>query len=149
MTAWHRRRAVYRASCRRCLIETGTRSTHIHYPTTTTTTTTTPTRPTRNSLTYYSLTRWLRDARWRVSTPFYLTDKSVLLYRVTTWRCPQRRSQKFSTGGASICSIPFCPFPFSYPTKSALQAKNVMTYHTDWMIERTTINSYTTKSNTK
>jgi len=26
------------------------------------------------------------------------------------------RSQKFSTGGASICSIPFCPFPFSCPT---------------------------------
>jgi len=46
----------------------------------------------------------------------------------------QWRSQKFSTGGASICSIPFCPFPFSWPTKSAVQSKNVMTYHTAWMI---------------
>jgi len=42
----------------------------------------------------------------------------------------QWRSQKFPTGGASICSIPFCPFPFSCPTKSAVQSKNVMTYHT-------------------
>jgi len=49
----------------------------------------------------------------------------------------QWRSQKFSTGGASICSIPFCPFPFSCPTKSAVRSKNVMTYHTAWMIERT------------
>jgi len=32
--------------------------------------------------------------------------------------CSQLRSQKFSTGCASICSIPFCPFPFSCPTKS-------------------------------
>ena len=32
----------------------------------------------------------------------------------------QWRSQKFSTGGASICSVPFCPFPFSCPTKSAV-----------------------------
>ena len=32
----------------------------------------------------------------------------------------QRRSQKFSTGGASICSIPFCPFPFSCPDKNPL-----------------------------
>ena len=35
----------------------------------------------------------------------------------------QWRSQKFSAGGASICSIPFCPFPFSCPTKSAVQSK--------------------------
>jgi len=42
----------------------------------------------------------------------------------------QWRSQKFSTGGASIYSIPFCPFPFSCPTKSAVQSKNVITYHT-------------------
>ena len=42
----------------------------------------------------------------------------------------QWRSQKFSTGGASICSNPFCPFPFSCPTKSAVQSKNVVTYHT-------------------
>jgi len=60
----------------------------------------------------------------------------------------QWRSQKFSTGGASTCSIPFCPFPFSCPTKSAVQSKNVMTY-TAWMIERTIKNSYITKSNTK
>ena len=26
-------------------------------------------------------------------------------------------------GGASICSIPFCPFPFSCPTKSAVHCK--------------------------
>jgi len=39
----------------------------------------------------------------------------------------QCRSQKLSTGGASICSIPFCPFLFSCPTKSAVQSKNVMT----------------------
>ena len=61
----------------------------------------------------------------------------------------QWRSQKFSTGSASICSIPFCPFPFSCPTKSAVQSKNVTTYHTAWMIERTIINSDITKSNTK
>ena len=30
-------------------------------------------------------------------------------------------------GGASMCSIPFCPFPFRCPTKSAVQSKNVMT----------------------
>jgi len=42
---------------------------------------------------------------------------------------------------ASICSIPFCPFPFSCPPKSAVQSKNVMTYHTAWMSERTMINS--------
>jgi len=30
----------------------------------------------------------------------------------------QRRSQKFPTRGASICSIPFCPFPFSCPTNT-------------------------------
>jgi len=35
----------------------------------------------------------------------------------------QWRSQKFSTGGAPICSFPFCPFPFSCPTKSAVQSK--------------------------
>ena len=35
----------------------------------------------------------------------------------------QWRSQKFSTGGASIFSIPFCPFPFSCRTKSAVQSK--------------------------
>jgi len=46
------------------------------------------------------------------------------------FRFQQWRSQKFSTGGASICSIPFCPFPFSCPTKSAVQSKNVLTYHT-------------------
>ena len=33
------------------------------------------------------------------------------------------RSRKFSTGGASICSVPFCPSPFSCPTKSAVQSK--------------------------
>jgi len=33
-------------------------------------------------------------------------------------------SQKFSTGGVSVCSIHFCPFPFSCPTKSAIQSKN-------------------------
>jgi len=38
----------------------------------------------------------------------------------------QWRSQKLSTGGASVCSIPFCPFPLSCPTKSAVQSKNVM-----------------------
>jgi len=43
--------------------------------------------------------------------------------------CSQLRSQKFSTGGASICSIPFCPFPFRCPTKSAVRSENVMTYH--------------------
>jgi len=42
----------------------------------------------------------------------------------------QWRSQKFSTGGASICTIPFCPFPFSCPTKSAVLSKNATTYHT-------------------
>ena len=46
------------------------------------------------------------------------------------FRFQQWRSQKFSTGGASICSIPFCPFPSSCPTKSAVQSKNVFTYHT-------------------
>ena len=40
---------------------------------------------------------------------------------------PQWRSQKFSTG-QSICGIPFCPFPFSCPTMSAVQPKNVVTY---------------------
>jgi len=35
----------------------------------------------------------------------------------------QWRSQKLSTGGASVCSIPFCPFPLSCPTKSAVQSK--------------------------
>jgi len=49
----------------------------------------------------------------------------------------QWHSQKFSTSVASICSIPFCPFPFSSPTKSAVWSKNVMTYHTAWMIKRT------------
>jgi len=46
---------------------------------------------------------------------------------------PQWRSQKFSTGGASVCSIPFCPF-----TKSAVQSKNVMTYHIplEWLNEQ-------------
>ena len=58
-------------------------------------------------------------------------------------------SQKFSTGGVSVCSIHFCPFPFSCPTKSAVQSKNVTTYHTAWMIKRTIINSDITKSNTK
>jgi len=32
----------------------------------------------------------------------------------------QWRSQKFSTGGASIRSIPFCPLPFSCPTNLQL-----------------------------
>jgi len=41
--------------------------------------------------------------------------------RSSVW---QWRSQKFSTGGASICSVPFCPFPYSCPTKSAVQSKN-------------------------
>ena len=61
------------------------------------------------------------------------------------WHTPlnQSRSQKFSTGGASICSIPFCPFPFSCPAKSAVQSENVMTHHTAWMIERTMIVSFT------
>ena len=62
------------------------------------------------------------------------------------------RSRKFSTEGASICSVPFCPFPFSCPTESAVQSKkrhDISTYHTAWMIERTMINSYITKSNTK
>jgi len=58
---------------------------------------------------------------------------TILLQRSFT--AHQRHSQKLSTGGASICSIPFCPFPFSCPTKSAVQSKNVMTYHTAWMIE--------------
>jgi len=39
----------------------------------------------------------------------------------------QWRSRKFS-GCASICNIPFCPFPFSCPTKSAAQSKNT-SYH--------------------
>jgi len=56
--------------------------------------------------------------------------------------CHQWRSQKFSTGGASICSIPFCPFSFSCPTKSAVQSKNVMTHHTAWTIDRTMIDSW-------
>jgi len=63
----------------------------------------------------------------------------------------QWRSQKFSTGmrqSVAFLSVQ-CPFPFSCPTKSAVQSKNVMTYHTAWMIERTMINSYITKSNTK
>jgi len=53
------------------------------------------------------------------------------------WR--QWCSQKFSTGGASICSIPFCLFPFSFPTKSAVQSENVMTYSItppEWLNER-------------
>jgi len=36
--------------------------------------------------------------------------------------------------GVSICSIPFCPFPFSCPTKSAVQSKNVLTYHIAYII---------------
>ena len=48
------------------------------------------------------------------------TSKTVLC-TPTQWR-----SQKFLT----ICSIPFCAFPISCPTKSAVQLKNVMTYHT-------------------
>ena len=38
------------------------------------------------------------------------------------------------TGGVSICSIPCCPFPFSCPTKSAVQSKNVLTYHIAYII---------------
>ena len=36
----------------------------------------------------------------------------------------QWRSQKFSTGGASICSIPFCPFPFSCPMRRPITLSN-------------------------
>ena len=49
----------------------------------------------------------------------------------------QWRSQKFSTGGASICSIPFCIFPFSCPTKSAVPSKT--SWHiipSEWLNEQ-------------
>ena len=36
----------------------------------------------------------------------------------------QWRSQKFLTGGASICSIPFCPFPFSCPMRRPVTLRN-------------------------
>ena len=36
----------------------------------------------------------------------------------------QWRSQKFSTGAASFFSIPFCPFPFSCPTRRPITLKN-------------------------
>jgi len=47
-------------------------------------------------------------------------------YHVFSW-CRSQDSgvaRNFPTGGASICSILFCPFPFSCPTKSAVQSKN-------------------------
>ena len=69
----------------------------------------------------------------------YRSIAAGAMYQLQNDICCQWRSQKFSTDGASICSIPFCPFPFSCPTKSAVQSKNVMTYHTAWMIERTMI----------
>jgi len=36
----------------------------------------------------------------------------------------QRRSQKFSTGGVSICSMPFCPFTFSCPMRRPITLRN-------------------------
>ena len=73
-----------------------------------------------------------------------MSDVIALLAKVnrqvshtTLYAVPQWRSKKFSTGGASICSIPFCPFPFSCPTKSAVQSKNVTTYiPPDWLNEQ-------------
>jgi len=55
-------------------------------------------------------------------TPFRVAYSSPLCTNM------QWRSQKFSTAGASICSIFFCPFPFSFPTKSAAVQTNNTSY---------------------
>ena len=49
--------------------------------------------------------------------------KNVTILLQRSFTAHQRHNQKLSTGGASICNIPFCPFPFSCPTKSAVQSK--------------------------
>ena len=60
-----------------------------------------------------------------------MADGVVIYAKARAFRAKvQWCSQKFSTGSESICRMPFCPFPFSCPTKSAVQSKNVTTYHT-------------------
>jgi len=53
-----------------------------------------------------------------------VTHSSVMLSCTTLWfivNHNQWRSQKFFDR-VCVCSIPFCPFPFSCPTKSAVQS---------------------------
>jgi len=89
-----------------------------------------PPRPQKNTSHIIRLAKW-NNTRQVAAAHIQLSLRSCQLNISNT----QWRSQKFSTGGASICSIPFCPFPFSCPAKSGVQSKNVMTYHTAWMIE--------------
>ena len=48
-----------------------------------------------------------------------VSEKCIVIDVRTQWR-----SQKFSTGSASICSIPFCPFPFSCPMRRPITQRN-------------------------
>jgi len=77
----------------------------------------------KTTLVQLPLTTLGQETRCAYSTPPPIHDSSSVLAMATN----QWRSHKFSTGGASICSIPFCQFPFICPTKSAVQSKNFMT----------------------
>jgi len=56
---------------------------------------------------------------------FYVLEDKVPR-SVTVSLTGQWRSQKFSIGGASICSIPFCTFPFSCPMRRPITLRNHM-----------------------
>jgi len=54
---------------------------------------------------------------------FYVLEDKVPR-SVTASLTGQWRSQKFSIGDASICSIPFCTFPFSCPMRRPITLRN-------------------------
>jgi len=68
-----------------------------------------------------SICRFCSITYWRLKDG--VSDRTVVAWNeMMDDDMMQWRSQRFSTGGASICSIPFCAFPFSCPIWEKLLA---------------------------